>query len=546
MKLPKYNFASFLLKTQNSILSATFVLAAAAGANALLGLVKNRVLANYFGTSTELALFFIADRIPGLIYSILVVGAISTIFIPIFSAQLKKDKAKAFETASYIINLTFVVFTAISSVILVLAEPTISLLTLNTMEPAEVTLGANIMRILLVGQMILVGGSLATSILQSYKYFLMPALAPLVFNIGMILGTVLLTPQFGIYAPAIGVVGGAILHLGIQLPLLRHTGFDYKFSFKFVKNGSGALLSLLPPRIAGVLLGNLVGVINNSLAILVSESSVVYLKFASQLQSFPVNLLGLSMAAACLPALSAESEDSGLVKFKKTFLTSFHQMMFLVLPMSMILFVLRVPAVRLVYGVANFPWEATLATAMALGIFSISIWSQSANYLLTRAFFALKDTVTPVAVSGVTVLAEIGLSLLFISVFKWGLWSLAFSFSIISILDFTALILLLNKKTGGFGFKNFASPFLKIGLATLLMGLTLYLPIKLLDKVIFDTTRTLNLLVLTGIAGTSGMATYLVFTWLFKVEEIKLFYALIRRLTFKKAAEAGSLVESTE
>ena len=167
----KNKLTAFLMDTQNTILSAALVLAISSGINAVLGVVKNRFFASEFGVSQELAVFYTADKIPNLVYSILIVGAISTVFIPVFTDLLKKDKQKAFETASTIINTTFVFFLVISTFIFIYAEPIINLLALGKFPSSDVTLGANLMRVMLISQMILVTGSLITSVLQSFKYF---------------------------------------------------------------------------------------------------------------------------------------------------------------------------------------------------------------------------------------------------------------------------------------------------------------------------------------------------------------------------------------
>jgi putative peptidoglycan lipid II flippase len=212
----------------------------------------------------------------------------------------------------------------------------------------------------------------------------------------------------------------------------------------------------------------------------------------------------------------------------------------------MILFVLRVPVVRIVYGVSNFPWETTLETASVLAIFSISIFAQSANYLITRSFYALKDTATPVFVAIITFVVNVTLSAIFVVVLKYNVWAVAFSYSITSLLDMLILLYLLDKKTGSFGNKDLFWPFAKVSISAILMGITLYVPIKLLDQVIFDTTRTINLLALTIIAGLCGVVTYLVFTKIFRVEEIELLYSIVRKLNLSKKETGTEIPRYTE
>lgn len=527
------NGSDFLMKTQNTIISAAVVLALAGGVNAGLGLLKGRLLTYYFGVSDELGIFYTADRIPSLIYSVLTVGALSTVFIPVFADIIKNDRERAWRTASSVINISLIVFSLVALFFFIFSPQVLKLLSIGTFNSEQVLLGANLMRIMLFSQLLLIVGSFITGILQTHKFFLVPALAPVLYSLGMIAGLIIFAPLYGIYAPVIGVVIGSVFYVLIQIPLVRKIGFKYKFSLDIKDKSIRELFKLMPPRILSVFLVNVVYTINNSLAILISLASVTILKNAIQLQFFPVNLFGISIASAALPSLSEESgelENDGLSKFKKTFLTSFHQMMFMVIPASVVLLVLRIPVVRIVYGVSNYPWEATVKTSYALAFFSLSIFSQSAVYLITRAFYALKDTLTPIKVFVFTIVLNVLLSVTLVKMLGFGIWSIAFSYSLTSLIDMSVLFYLLSKKVGGFSKEKVLIPFTKISYSALLMGIALYIPLKLLDKYVFDTTRTINLLILTFIVSTAGSVSYLLFTKLLKVEEIELFYKLLRKL----------------
>lgn len=522
------------MKTQKTILSAAFVIAFTYGLSAVLSLVRSRLLAGFFGTGDDLAVFYTADKIPSFVYSLLVVGTISTVFIPVFTNLLKHDRNAAWKTASAMISISVAVFMILGVLVYLFAPSLIRFLSVWRFNETQVELGAGLMRMMILAQLVLIVSSFITSLLQSFKYFVLPALAPVVYNLGMIAGILFLTPKYGIFGPAYGVLIGAGLHLLIQLPLLKKVDFKYHFAFNLKDKGIREILSLVPPRIFGSALVQVSSIVNNSIAILVSTSSVVVFKFADQLQSFPVNLFGASIALAALPTLSFEADETDKERFKKTFLTSFHQVLFLVIPASVILLVLRVPLVRLVFGAANFPWEATVSTAYVLAFFSFSIFAQSSVYLLTRAFFALKDTATPVKVNFFTILLSTTLSIIFINVLGWGVWAVAFSYSIAAILDALILLIILGKKVGGFEVGKIITPFTKISYSALFMGISLYVPLKLLDQLVFDTTRTVPLIFLTGIASFAGVVSYLFFTLLFKVEEIELFYKLVRKLNLVK------------
>jgi putative peptidoglycan lipid II flippase len=529
----------FFLKAQTSIISAATVLAITYGISAILGLVRTRLLAFYFGASDELGIFYTADKIPSFLYSLVVVGMFSTIFIPVFASAVKKDKEAAWHSASSVFSLVFLVFLLVTLFVFALAPGVINLLAVGKFSEEQVLLAATLMRIMLGAQIILVVSSYITSVLHSFRYFVVPALAPLFYNVGMILGLVLFVDKMGIYAPAYGVVLGSILHFLIQLPLLKRVQFGFTPLVDFADSDFKEMFRLFPARLVSVAIAQIVLVFGNSLAILISTSSVVILKFALQLQSFPVSLFGSSIAIAALPTLSSESDEESKARFKKTFLTSFHQMMFFVIPTSILLLVLKLPVVRLIFGASKFPWEATVLTSYTLAFFCLSLFAQSGVYLLTRAFYALKDTATPVKVSFVTLLINISLSLCFVLVFKCGVWSVAFAYSIASILDLFAMLYFLSKKVGGFDLRNLVLPFAKISYSAILMGISLYVPLKLLDLVVFDTSRTVPLLLLTAIVSVAGVISYLFFTWLLKVDEVKMLYKLLVR--FNVSTPKGSV-----
>lgn len=537
---------NLLVKAQNTILSAAFVLFVSSGANAALGLIKNRLLASKFGVSENLAIFYTADRIPNLVYSILVVGALSTIFIPIFTDELKRNKERAYAVASTLINTMLLFFALLCIVSWIFSTNIIAALGVGQFNTQQILLGAQIMQIMLFSQLLLVAGSLVSSVLQSYKLFIVPALAPLAYNVGMVIGIIFLSGRYGIMGPAYGTLIGAMLHFAIQLPFLSISGFKYSLKLETENKVFEQIIKLAPPRVLSVLITNGLATINNSFAILISAASVVYLKFGTQLETFPVTLFGASIAAASLPTLSSEYDENNVSKFKQTFLTSYYQMMFLVLPASTAFLILRVPIVRLVYGVSSFPWSATVNTATILGVFTFSIFPQSAIYLITRAFYAIKDTATPVKVSLVTIFINIALSLFFIRIMHWGVWSVALSYVLTSNLDMSLMLYYLGKKLGGFSFESLTLPTAKINLAAFLMSLTLYFPIKLMDKVIFDTTHTFNLILLTGIATLSGGITYLILTHLLKIPEVELFYKLLRKINVRKAKVQKTDIEALQ
>ena len=230
---------------------------------------------------------------------------------------------------------------------------------------------------------------------------------------------------------------------------------------------------------------------------------------------------------------ASAKEDQG--EFKKSVISAIHQILFFVFPVSALFIVLRIPVVRLVFGASRFDWEATVLTGMTLSMFALSIFAQSIVNVLARGFYALYDSKTPVKVSVVSIFTNTLLSLFFIKIVGWPVWSLGLSTSIASILNATVLYILLDKKVAGFSKKELFLPAIKMFIAAGIAGVAVFFPLKLFDQLVFDTTRTFGLLLLTGVAGGAGLVTYLLLAWVFDVSEVKSFIELIRRVRKPKA-----------
>ena len=365
--------------------------------------------------------------------------------------------------------------------------------------------------------------------------FLVPAIAPVVYNVGIIIGIIVLTPIVGLMAPVYGVGIGAALFMMIQVPLVIIVGYRHRLTIDYKHKGVREVLKLIGPRTLGLAVSQIDSTVDLMLASLLGARMITVFNFAQQLQQLPVGLFGVSVAQAALPTLSAASAKEDQGEFKKSVISAIHQILFFVFPVSALFIVLRIPVVRLVFGASRFDWEATVLTGMTLSMFALSIFAQSIVNVLARGFYALYDSKTPVKVSVVSILINTLLSLFFIKIVGWPVWSLGLSTSIASIFNATVLYILLDKKVAGFSKKELFLPAIKMFIAAVIAGVAVFFPLKLFDQLVFDTTRTFGLLLLTGVAGGAGLVTYLLLAWVFDVSEVKSFVELIRRVRKPKA-----------
>lgn len=560
------NGVDLFLKKQTTILSAATIISSTYFLSAVLGLLRDRMMAERFAPHL-LGIYWAADRIPSLIFNLVVVGALSSSFIPVFTRCLSRQGPKhSEEFASVIVNLTILVFSFFSLMAVIFSGPLSKIMAPDGTSINDTRLLANLLSLLFLAQFFLLLSNFVTSILQSHQRFLLPALSPLIYNCGVVLGIFLLSGKYGIFAAAYGTIIGSLLHLLIQLPLIPALGLRYRFSFNFRLSGVAEVWRLMGPRVIGIAAAQISSLVDTILAASISFSSVTYFTFAQHLQNLPVSLFGAAIAQAALPILSVEAERGDRSSFRKQFLTAASQMTFLLVPASVIILVLRLPAVRLAFGASLFDWTSTVVTGYVLAFFAISILAQASVYLLARCFYALHDTATPVKISLVTVVCNIAFSLVLVRFFHFEVWSLGLSFSVSTIINAFLLSYYLGRKVGGFELKKDIMPFIKIGVSGFLMALSIYLPLKILDRgawgkflnplpfslpanfdiLILDTRYTGNLVILTIVSALSGLIVYLGTAYFWHLEELNIFWKLVNGFFGKIFGRLNNLLSRTQ
>jgi putative peptidoglycan lipid II flippase len=522
-----------LLARQTNILSAAFIIMTTVILSQLLGLLRTRLLFSIFGPSNTLGIYNYASILPDTIFQLTIAAALASAFIPVFSEYLSKNQDKeAHRMASTLLVTGLTVFIALSLILAIFAQPILTIFNGGqNFSPSDMDLMANLMRIIIVGQLIYIMGTFFSAMLQSYNHFFIPGIAAAFYNVGIIIGILLFQERYGIYAAPFGIILGAIIFVLLQIPLARRVGFSFTPSLGFLKSrGLDKIFMLMWPRTIQVAVQQVGTVTLAAIVAFMPEPGRTNLLFnsAQTLMFAPVSLIGLSIAQAAFPILSREKNN--LEEFKTTFITSFNQMLFLILPVSAIMLVLRISIVRLIYGADKFDWPATVLTGHILAFLSLSIFAQALIVLFYRAFYALHNSIVPLIVSAISTLLLIILGYYFVIVRGMSIESIALAFTLANILQLMILIFLLNRKVNGFTKSSLFIPPVKIFVAAFFMGIALYVPIKLLDQLVFDTTRTINLIFLTGISSFIGLSLYLFLTWLFNVKEASTFLLLFRKI----------------
>ncbi len=523
------NGKHFLGSKQGNVLSAAAVMMAATLVSALLGFIRERMLNASF-TQDELGVYTAAFRLPDLLFDLSVMGILFTAFIPVFThTVVARSKEAAFAFTSRLINLSCLVVGGLVVLLVIFADP-VSYLIVPGFNPTERALTVFYTRIILVGQVLpLLVGNYFIGMLQSFQYFIVPAVAPIVYNLGIIGGILFLAPTYGLTGVVWGVIIGSLLFLAIETPFIFKVGYRHTFHVQPDKEVKETLRLMLP-RTIGLSLSQVAITADLILSSLLGARAVRIFYLAQLLHYQPVRIFGMTFAHAALPLMSTEAARKDMEAFKKLLIASLHQILFFVLPVSVMLAVLRTPLVRIVFGAEKFDWLATVLTGQTLSLFALSIFAECATLLFTRAFYALHDTKTPVIVSVVSIILNIVLSILFIFRWNFPVWGLALSASLSALLSCVLLFIFLFQKIGGLSKRIFFIPPIKMGIASLIAGVFLYIPMKLLDQLIFDTTRFLPLVMLTGVASVSGLSVYVFLAWFLDIEEVMTFFKILQKV----------------
>jgi len=523
----------WLEKQQSSILSAALIITVANLLSSISGLVRERLLISYFfGTSASEKAYEalqVAFQIPDMLFQLIVLGAVSAAFIPTFTALKKNSEAEAYHVANAVMSWTVVVFLICSLVVMIFAEPLTRWRTGDGFSLEQVMIVSHLTRIMLLAQIFFAISNFLTGILQSYQRFIMPAIAPLLYNFGIMLGVMLFSGSLGIYSAGVGVVIGALLHMIIQWPLAHKLGFRLRFSLDLKHDQVRKIFKLMPPRLLTVGMTELQNLALTFFATTIGNLSFVIVRLALRLMAIPIRLFGVPISQASLPFLSEESGQGDRKQFNQLIVQSLHQIAFFAMPAAALLLILRIPIVRLVFGADNFPWKTTVMTGRVVAIIAISIAAQAMTHLLIRVFHAMKNTATPFYVTLATVSLYLISNAVFVYWTDWGVLGLAVSTTLSAFLEISLFGWLLHKKTGFITWRELIWPQLKILLATFLMTIFLYLPFRLFDELVFNTSKTLELIGLTAVTSTIGMLVYIYFCVLFDIKELQYFTQLANK-----------------
>lgn len=519
---------------RRQVFRAAAVVGAAVLLSRVVGLLREIVVRQYLGVTTlEATAYDVAARFPEAIFLIIAGGAIGAAFIPTFTAYFARDdEAGGWRLFSAVLNLTTLVITIASVAAIVLAPSLVNFFYAENIaqQPELLTLTVLLMRVMLLSPIIFGASGVIMATLNARQHFLLPALAPTFYNLGIIAGGVIgarteIGPAMGL---SLGTIAGALMHLLVQLPGLRREGARYSPIVTLRDPGVRQVLRLMAPRVLGLSFSE----INKFIILFLTGSmplgSLPALNAAFRILIMPQGVLGQALGIAAFPTLATLAARSAHAEMRRILSDSLRLLLFLGLPATVLLIMLARPYITILFERGLFDAQATELVATALQFYAISLIALAALEVVARTFYALSDTLTPVLVGGLQIVAMWVLSLwLRDSVFPAMGWlplgGLALGYSLSNILEVGVLLWLLRPKLGGINGPALWSGLWRMGAAALFMAGAIALALRSVQS------GGVWLEALTGTA--AGVVAYLIACWLLRVEEWRrLLTAILGRL----------------
>jgi putative peptidoglycan lipid II flippase len=465
------------------ILRSTLLLTIFLGVDKALGLVRQFIIARQFGLSSQLDSFNAANNLPDLLYALISGGALAIAFIPVLSQYLEESgRPAAWDLFSRITNLAFLVTAVISALVALLAGPLVrwELGIAPGFSIDQQKLVVELMRLDLIGTLIFSISGLIMAGLQANQHFLLPAMAPALYNLGQIFGALVLAPHtgfrlgpvtlpafgLGIYGLVYGVILGAILHLTIQIPGLFHFKFRWTPAINLHNPGVIQVLNLMGPRLLTMFLIQMIFMARDNMASRLEAGAVSALTYGWFIMQVPETLIGTALATVLLPTLSEQIARGEREKYRQTLNHSLRVILALTIPSAVLLSV----ALRPLVGLLGFDAQGIEMVTWATRAYLVGLIGQSLLEVVARAFYAQQDARTPLYASLFRILAYAGLGAVFLR--PMGAAGIALADSLAVTVEVLALLYLLNRQMPGL--VRVGNTLTRVTAITVAIGATVY------------------------------------------------------------------------
>ena len=518
---------------------AAIVLASSTLLSSLLGFLRDRLLNSYYLDSYPdgIDAYTVAFTIPDFMFFILVSGALSVTFIPVFNQRMaKNNKKSAWELSASVLNLLALITLITSVLIMIFAEPLVKYVVGPGLNESSRALAVSMMRVIAINPFLFAIATVLTSIQQAIGRFTFSALAPAIYNIGIIIGTVFFTSgisifgvqlfEGGIMGVAIGVAFGSVLQLLIAAIGLIGVDFDYRFKIFWKNKGFRQVIKLLPTRSMDQGLDYVNSIVETNMASRMGAGTVRAYSQSLTLQMMPVNLIGVAISTAFFPNLTERLAIGRKDLFRKDLQSALRMIVFLALPVSVLFFFLRG------YIVSFIKNGGDELIATLLGVLVISIFSRSVYHIAARSFYAMEDTKTPFYVSVAAIGLNIVLAIIFSLIFNFGAVGLAWAQAIGAVVEISILLFLMKKRIDRLFDFEFLSGILKMVAASSVAGVICYILVSKFPLMNSD-LRFFSIFPKFVFIGSISSIAYLISAKLLKLKESEPIIAQIKKIFFK-------------
>ena len=514
------------LLSRKRIFSVTFLVVIAILLSKISGLVRDQIMAGYFGITYETDAFTWAYFIPNLFRILIAESLIIAAFIPIYSTFLKNNRKSDLRIfVNSVINIMAAVFFIIAIVIFIFSPEIGAILSRIADNQMDVYKFIVMNRIMIFSLILMSMSGLATGILNSHNLFTIPSLAPFVMNIITIGSVVLFFNHMGIYSMAAGVMAGSILHLVIQIPQLRVSPLKYRFKIDFKHEGVREIFSLMIPILLSLGAVQLNNSVDNFFALSLGGGNTTALTLSWRVANLPLGVFSVAIVTVLYPLISRQAAADDIRGIKESFSLGVREIGYIMLPAATGLVILSYPIIKVLFEHYNFTPEDTTKVAYILIFHSLGLLFFGLLMILNRIFYAFKNVKTPLKVASVSIIINFVLDWVLIRYMDVS--GLALSTTLVALCNVAILVIILKKKIGSFGGRKIIISYGKILAAVAVMGAVLYFLWGWLENFAYQDLWTLILLLFLAIVAGAGI--YITCTFLFKMEEIKFVAGLFKK-----------------
>ena len=505
---------------------AATLLGASTLISAILGIYRDRLLNSMYLETYKVGIdaYTVAFTIPDFMFMILVTGALSVTFIPVFNERLAKgNRESAWQIGSSTMNFLALITLGASILIMIFAPWLVRSVVGPGLSESGQALAISMMRVIAINPFLFAISTMLASIQQAVGRFVFFTLSPIVYNVGIIIGALWFTNGItifghevfagGIMGVALGVVLGAVLQLIISACGLIGLGFEYKFKIFWKNKGFKKVLSLLPPRSLDQGLDYIGAMINTNLASRMAEGTIRAFNQAAALYHMPINLIGVAISTAAFPQMTERLGQNRPDLFAKELRSILRVIIWISLPVAAISFFARGYIVSIVARGGN------ALIVELFGIMTLAILLRSVYHIATRSFYAQQDSKTPMLISLSTITVTVALQLWFIFGLGWGAAGIAWAVVIWAVLEVGVLMFIMARRINKLFNRDFFIALFRMGLATFLMSIVTYILVRILG-IDFENQTMLMVLPKLAIIGTTSLIIYMGLSHLLKLSEV--------------------------